>query len=679
MVRCDMRPLDFFWIFGLVVGQKRGAERTAKTPRTREELFPVVFPVPLFSRKNQGTTVGPSAKESAIIENRVSRVSKSTDRKVVSTNRYPFVTHRRSLLFVSCHHKIMSESPVRREGLAPPLVESPESTLSRGREGHNEDDPLLELEEDEGEWLSLFLSSFGNWIQSIPRTSQDFRARARMTVEKIVQSETERRRYLAGGLVLTYMLMMYLCSWTVTPNNGICPSYDESLTISVAWRLSRSPPPPDTCFTNQEIDEMLQEQEKMDGIFVRLTRPVTFLPRKRQRRGPDGDKDAVHNETGTHVNQAKMGTGTRGAGDGTVSSTNNGGNARKVSLRQDRRTYNSFVAVWRFIIRRFVHPRRAADEALAGQIENHPFRYAFSQEPLLSIEEMDFLEAWSDRLTDESRDWHRRVARVAWGGRSKWWHPVFSRSSYYPLETIDGANLLYPYYQVMQPSMRDMNHVRFPRRQCSSGCDTQVAILSTLEWRESYSPWMVTRDVLDENKDGWVYAHGLSKSGPYGCHGIVWLRIGQHPVKDSQAYARAIIHSVERAIDNALRQGRAGRVNVVVDAEGYEWGKLPNFHDIKEILAILQDHYPGRFGAAFVFNMSSSAEFLFSLLKPVLDKDILKKIYLLPSDTEERNRQLKTVIPSESMPSWLGGSDPFEFCTRKYYPRRIIMDLENRE
>ena len=567
----------------------------------------------------------------------------------------------------------MSESPVRQEDNAPALVESPESTI--GRPGKHED-PLLELHEEGESFIGNPRQRFHDWIQSFIQASEDFKDRAWMALERISKSETERRRYLAGGLVLAYILLMYLSSWTVTPDYAVCPSYDESLAISVAWRLSRSPRPPDTCFTDQAIDQMLEEREKNDGIFVSLARPVTFLQGGRRRQRQAFSDDLLHNETTINSTRARMGT-RHVTIDESVSSSKD--DARWVSLRHDRRTYNPFVAIWRFIIRRFVHPRRMSDEALLDEIENHPFTHAFSMEPLLNNEDMDFLEAWSERLTDESNDWHRRVAKVAWGGRSKWWHPVFSRSSYYPLETIDGANLLYPYYQAMQPHISDIDHVRFPRRQCSSGCNTQIAILSSLEWRESYSPWMVTSEVLDENEDGWVYAHGLSKPSPYGRHGIIWLRIGKHSVKDSKAYTRAIINSVDRAIGDALRQGRAGRINVVVDAEGYEWGKIPNFHDIKQIFGLLQDHYPGRFGAAFLFNMSPSAEILFSLLKPLLGKQVLEKIYFLSADPKERNEQLETVIPSEYMPSWVGGSDPFEFSTRSYYAQRFIMDKEKGE
>lgn len=590
-------------------------------------------------------------------------------------------------------------SPDRDRGQAPGLVESPDSILGRPTtSSKEEDDPLLELDEgeasfplDEEEQALLeeeHENKFLDLLTSILKKSLvHLEKQVLTTANRIIKSKQERQRYQVAGIVLVYIVFMYLCTWSVKPIYGVCPAYNETLAISVAWRLERGRQRPrDTCGLDPDIEAFLEEREKND-VFVRLLRPVTFLPTGRRRsRRHAANTDHLRNETTTTTTSGsnnatasytKMGPRegrlpNDGAKQGGESADARKEDARWVSLRYGRRTYNPFVAIWRFILRRFINPRRASDEALLKAIEKHAFPHAFSQEPLLSDDDMDFLEAWSDRLTDESPDWHRRVASVAWGGRSKWWHPVFPRSSFYPLETIDGANLLYPYYQAMQPYMRDENHVRFPRRQCASGCNTQVAILSTLEWRENYMPWMVTPHVLEENDDGWVYARGVSKPSPYGRHGIVWLRVGQHSVRDNEAYTRAILHSVDRAIGEALRQGRVGRVNLVLDAEGYEWGKIPDIHEIKHIFGILQDHYPGRLGAVFLCNMSPSAEILFSILKPLLSKEVLNKIYLLPLDDKERNKQLESVIPVEYMPSWLGGSDTYEFNVRSYYPSRFV-------
>ena len=564
----------------------------------------------------------------------------------------------------------MSGSPEREQGQAPGLVESPESVL-----GRKDDDRLLEMVDERESSYRYHLNDeegaankMQDLIQFITNLIEDVQEQISITLNFVSKDEQERRRYQIGGIVLIYLSFMYLCSWTVAPVYHVCPAYNETLAVSVAWRLSRGAHrPKDTCALDEEVEQMLEQRERSgDGVFVRMTRPVTFLPGGRHRyRHSQNVKDKLYNATTNQTIPTLYNENKKSGKE----------EARWVSLRHGRRTYNPVLAIWRFILRHLVYPKRSSDEALLKEIENHPFPHAFTQEPLLSNDDMDFLEAWSDRLTDEIPDWHRRVAKVAWGGRSKWWHPVFPRSSYYPLETIDGGDLLYPYYQAMQPYMRDENFARFPRRQCSSGCDTQVAILSTLEWRESYWPWMATPEVLEENQDGWVYARGLSKPSPLGHHGIVWLRLGRHTVRDAKAYTRAIIQSIEKALSDALRQGRVGRVNLVLDAAGYEWGKIPDIHEIKQLFSVLQDNYPGRFGAAFLCNMSPAAEILFSILKPLLSKEVLGKVYILPLDPLERNQQLETVIPSEYMPTWIGGSDKFDFNARSYYPLRFIQDV----
>ena len=291
---------------------------------------------------------------------------------------------------------------------------------------------------------------------------------------------------------------------------------------------------------------------------------------------------------------------------------------------------------------------------------------------------MDFLEAWSESLTDDNenagiQNLHRRVAKVSWGGRSKWWHPLFPRSSYYPLETIDGANLLYSYFTAMRPFIIDEHRVRFPRRACARGCDWQVALRQTLEWRETQQPWTVDEYILQENENGWVYTRGFAKKSPYGRHAMIWLRPGQHVAKNSTAYARAIVQTVDVAIGQALRHGRSGRVNVVIDASGLEWANMIEFGQIKRLFWTFQDHYPGRLGAVFLCHMSATSEILWSIIKSLLSPELVAKVHVLSNNSTEMLQQLETTISLKDIPQWLGGKDSYSFYPCRYHIPRVLV------
>jgi hypothetical protein len=542
------------------------------------------------------------------------------------------------------------------------LMESPDSKADEcHREGLDDDFPEAEGYVATVGWilqgallpLAWILVKVSNFLSSLFR--------------QVWTNVKGSRRYQIGGIIFSYLVLLYLCTLTLPLHLPICPASIESQTVLESWRLAQGRPQ-DSCATDEMLDQLLEERE---GILVKLSRPITFLSKRQRTRSRTAS--VAERLTNTTAKATKSVNATE-----TIQKDPH----RRVSRRYGRRRFNPIMAIWRHILRRLSRPRRMSDAALLKAIQDHPYPHAFSQEPLLSSEDMDFLEAWSERLVSDDSGiakLHRRVVKVGWGGRSKWWHPVYPRSSFYPLETIDGANLLFPYYEAMQPYLKDEEHVRFPRRRCAAGCDTQVALRATLEWRETYTPWMATDKVVEENEDGWVYTRGLSKASPYGQHTVVWIRPGHHGVGETAAYVRAIVQTVDKAIGEALRHGRAGRINVVLDAEGYEWKKIPDFRDIRLLLEIFQEHYPGRLGAVFMCNTSPAAEILFSLLKPLLNKEILEKIYFLSKDPSMMIKQLETVIPVEQIPFWLGGQDMYEFERRSYYPSRLNMDKSHAE
>jgi hypothetical protein len=557
----------------------------------------------------------------------------------------------------------MTDSPAKANGRTPMLLESPGSKADDFHGEGLDDDSFPEAEgyATKVGWiirgallpLAKIIVKVSNLLASL--------------LHQVWANVKGSRRNQAGGVIFAYLVLLYVCTLTMPLHLPICPASTESQTVTERWRLAQGRPQ-DSCATNEMLDQLLEERE---GILVKISRPITFLShRKRGRRHAPSVAERLTNTTAAKAVKSINATETVQK------------EPRRVSRRYGRRRFNPIMAIWRHILRRLAHPRRMSDAALLKAIQDHPYPQAFSQEPLLSSEDMDFLEAWSERLVNDDggiKKLHRRVVKVGWGGRSKWWHPVYPRSSFYPLETIDGANLLFPYYEAMQPYLKDEEHVRFPRRRCAAGCDTQVALRATLEWRETYTPWMATGKVLEENEAGWVYTRGLSNASPYGRHAVVWIRPGHHSVRETTAYTRAIVQTVDRAIGESLRHGRAGRINIVLDAEGYEWKKIPDFRDIRLLLEIFQEHYPGRLGAVFLCNMSPAAEILFSLLKPLLNKEILGKIYFLSGDPSLMTKQLKTVIPVEQIPVWLGGEDTYEFSTRNYYPSRLNMDKSHDE
>jgi hypothetical protein len=237
---------------------------------------------------------------------------------------------------------------------------------------------------------------------------------------------------------------------------------------------------------------------------------------------------------------------------------------------------------------------------------------------------------------------------------------------------------LYSYLTIMK--WPENLRTNFPFGICKgddNGCPGETAIGHTLEWREKFKPWMATPTVLAENEEGWIYTRGFSPpaaSDPaYGRHAVVWIRPGIHSVKNSLAYFRCILHSADRAVALSLQQsgGRVGKFNTVIDGQNYEWSCVPSLKYIKQAVIMLQDHLPDRLGMVFMVNISLAGEILFTLIKPLLTKDVRDKIKILSSDPAKRMAELEKLVEKEYIPTFLGGTDTYQFDAASYFPKSM--------
>jgi hypothetical protein len=307
----------------------------------------------------------------------------------------------------------------------------------------------------------------------------------------------------------------------------------------------------------------------------------------------------------------------------------------------------------------------------------------------ISRDHLTTLLEFSRRVRQSIPDLHNRAKAVGWGGSrhaaAVWWRPEHANKPT-SIFTIDGGPILWSHYKVMSrymPGGSNLDNVYYPVKLCRhTGCPAEQSIRHTLEWREKYQPWRVSPAMMEENADGWIYHRGFSPPAPipsssapsksrssHGRHALIWFRPGKHRVKDSLAYYRCILNAADRAIGQASveSQGQVSKYNVMIDASDYEWSKVPDFAHTKQAIVMLQDHYPNRLGMIFVAHMSRSAEFISSLIMPLLSKEVRHKIHILSSDSERRAAELAAIVQPEFLPDWLGGIDQHKIDADYYY------------
>jgi hypothetical protein len=216
----------------------------------------------------------------------------------------------------------------------------------------------------------------------------------------------------------------------------------------------------------------------------------------------------------------------------------------------------------------------------------------------------------------------------------------------------------------------------FPFKLCKKkGCNAEIAISHTLQFRQVYKPWLVTPSMKQLNAQGAFYQHGFSPAyteTEQGSHALLWIRPGlvsnMQPI-DEVVYTRTVVRELELAVARSMHRskGRVGKFNVIVSGQDFSWNRMPTLKGIKDFVTILQDHYVDRLGVVILMHMSKICELLLKLFLPLITEDVRKKIVILPHDETERRVILETVLGRENIPTWLGGTDAFEFSVDDYY------------
>mmetsp|Transcript_2841 Transcript_2841/g.6690 ORF Transcript_2841/g.6690 Transcript_2841/m.6690 type:complete len:465 (+) Transcript_2841:80-1474(+) len=301
------------------------------------------------------------------------------------------------------------------------------------------------------------------------------------------------------------------------------------------------------------------------------------------------------------------------------------------------------------------------------------YKVAFTTERLpVPQDHQQLIAEFAERTEKSVPDWEERASKVQWGGSAWPWYVSQPKSGgdATDLEKLRGGNLFFSYLRIMKWPKTLSAH--FPFKLCAKGCDSEVALGHTLEWREKYKPWMYSPAVVKENEKGFVFFHGFSDSkeeGENSSHAIVWIRGGLRNKIDDTAQTRAYVNTLERAVaaSYARSNGRVGKFNVVLDGTGFSFRLMPSLHSVKIFVTMLQDHFPDKLGIILMTNLGSVGEMLAKMILKLLSEEVRNKIIILPHDPQERQAILNTVVSYDNSPTWLGGTDTYQFNAKEYY------------
>lgn len=263
-------------------------------------------------------------------------------------------------------------------------------------------------------------------------------------------------------------------------------------------------------------------------------------------------------------------------------------------------------------------------------------------------------------INDKNEEpFHSRIDKVHWGGSNnvQWWS-----------NNDQGYALLYAYLKIMEWP-QDLMTI-FPFKPCKHDqCPAAFAIYHTLLFREAYQPWLVTQSMIAENKLGYIYHHGYN---PKDKSTFVWYTPGLHKPQHHESYIRCIVHAFESAIHNGLTHSnhiQGGKYHVILDCSNFSLSLFPNFHDVKRLVTIFQDHFPNKLGKIIVVNANTATTLFYNLLWPLLTDCVRQKFIILQN--KNKDKRLKEMIDlmggGEFIPKHLGGPDDFVFDAHEFY------------
>lgn len=322
----------------------------------------------------------------------------------------------------------------------------------------------------------------------------------------------------------------------------------------------------------------------------------------------------------------------------------------------------------------------APDYLLPTQVSRHQFNTAYTSEYLeLTNEQKTLVLALGERVEITIESWRSRVAHVPWNGSGPSWFAIKKPDASSALEAIDGGQLFYSYLRIMKWPKQLFSH--FPFKLCAKGCNSEVALMHTLEFREKFKPWAVTPSTIKENSKGCVFHHGFSPAyneNETGSHSLVWIRPGRRVKVDDLFSIRVYVNVLEQSVAASLQhsQGRVGKFNVVLDGHDFSWALMPSVHQLKVFITMLQDHFPDRLGIILLTNLGRVGEFLVGIVKPLISEEVRQKIIVLPRNERLRLEMLRAVVGLNNVPEWLGGDDPYEFNPKTYYTESLVISDE---
>lgn len=202
--------------------------------------------------------------------------------------------------------------------------------------------------------------------------------------------------------------------------------------------------------------------------------------------------------------------------------------------------------------------------------------------------------------------------------------------------------------------------------------DCKKRLIKTLVWRRTFGvdpDSNLSADlVAPENETGKEVILGYDND----CRPCLYLKPGRQNTKASHRQVQHLVFMLERVID--FMPSGQDQLALLIDFKPTNVGinsKLPSISTGKEVLNILQDHYPERLGKALLTNIPWLGWTFLKIIHPFIDPLTREKlVYQEP---------FPNYVPKEQLDKDFGGDVAFDYEQDQYWPVMNKIAAEKRK
>ncbi|EKF37874.1 hypothetical protein MOQ_001919 [Trypanosoma cruzi marinkellei] len=194
--------------------------------------------------------------------------------------------------------------------------------------------------------------------------------------------------------------------------------------------------------------------------------------------------------------------------------------------------------------------------------------------------------------------------------------------------------------------LTDYTYLRFTRAR-NAHKEKALAMLSAcLDWRKEFKPQKITYgDVAHAMKQCTIIAAGRCRKG----RPILVMTVGIPNACEVDERVKQIVYLLEEI----GRRGQEGITWIIDFAELGKHTRDPRASETrKATMKILQDYYPELLGALFLYRTPWYVRFLYTAVRPFLDKRTRRKVFSLGND----ENLLLNYVSRDQIPESLGGT-----------------------